>query len=306
MRDIFDLKECILCHKECKKDRASGETGACGASDKILCARAMLHMWEEPCLSGTKGSGAVFFAGCSLSCAFCQNSEISHKAKGIEITKERLCEIFFELENKGAHNINLITAGHFLPSVLDAVEAAKKKGIKIPFIYNTSGYEKSEALARAEGLIDIYLPDFKYMDNERAKKYSKTPDYPDVTKTAIDEMVRQQPECKFSEDGIMTSGVIVRHMMLPEGISDSKRIVRYLYNAYGDKIYISLMSQYTPFGDSKKFPELKRKITKKEYEKLIKYTLSLGVENAFIQEGEAADESFIPDFSGQGIVKGEN
>ncbi len=296
MGDVFDFSSCTLCPKECRVDRTKGIKGLCGATDKIYTARASLRPWEEPCLSGSKGSGTVFFSGCNLKCVFCQNDVISHQNKGYETDSSRLCEIFFELYQKGAHNINLVTATHFLPSVLKAVERAKIQGIDIPFVYNSSGYEKKEALKRAEGLIDIYLPDFKYIDEEKAKKYSGATDYPQIAKTAIAEMVRQQPECIFDENGMMKKGVIVRHLMLPTMPADSKKIVKYLYDTYGNKIYMSLMSQYTPFGNLKDFPELQQKISKAHYEKLINYAVGLGVENAFIQYGESASESFIPDF----------
>ncbi len=301
MKDIFDLNVCTLCPKECKTSRTQGNKGACGANNKIRVARASLHQWEEPCLSGTDGSGTVFFSGCNMGCVFCQNREISHKGKGVEISSDRLCEIFFELKAQGSHNINLVTAGHYLPQVLKSVEKAKSKGIGIPFVYNSSGYEKAEALRRAEGLIDIYLPDFKYIDAYSAKRYSAAADYPEIATAAIAEMVRQQPTCVFDDDGIMQKGVIVRHLMLPEGTKESKRIIKYLYETYRDNIYISIMSQFTPVGNLDKFPELQRKVSQKDYDELIDYAVDLGVENAFIQEGEAADESFIPDFSGQGI-----
>ena len=301
MDGIFDLSCCKLCPRECGADRKNGKSGFCGTNDKITIARTSLHHWEEPCLSGDKGSGTVFFSGCNMGCVYCQNNEISHKNKGIEVTKERLCEIFFELKDKGAHNINLVTAGHFLPLVLDAVKSAKDAHLGVPFVYNSSGYEKKDAIKAADGLIDIYLPDFKYIDSTRAALYSNASDYPGVATKAIDEMVRQKPECKFNDDGILESGVIVRHLLLPEGLSDSKKVLKYLYEKYGDSIYISIMSQYTPFGDLSDFPELKRKVTKKEYEKLIDYAIKIGIKNAFIQEGESANESFIPDFSGQGV-----
>lgn len=301
MNDIFDFTNCKLCPKECGVDRINGKTGFCGVNDKIKIARASLHHWEEPCLSGTNGSGTVFFSGCNMSCVFCQNSEISHKNKGLKISKERLLEIFFELKDAGAHNINLVTAGHLLPLVLDAVAKAKEQNLGIPFVYNSSGYEKAESLKKADGLIDIYLPDFKYIDSERAGRYSKAPDYPKVSMAAIDEMVRQKPKCLFDDDGILKSGVIVRHLLLPDGLTESKKAIKYLYEKYGDSIYISIMSQYTPFGDLGNYPELLKKVKFSDYEKLIDYAVKIGVSNAFIQDGEAASESFIPDFSGQGV-----
>lgn len=303
MKDIFDVSCCVLCPKECKKDRTKGEKGSCGTSDKLIIARASLHMWEEPCISGENGSGTVFFSGCNLGCVFCQNNEISHRHHGYEVDEGRLCEIFFELFDKGAHNINLVTATHQLPKVLAAVAKAKTKGLKIPFVYNTSGYEKTEAIARCEGLIDVFLPDFKYIEKERAKKYSKAPDYPEVAKAALQEMVRQQPKCVFSDNGLIKNGVIIRHLMLPDGLDESKKVIEYLYKTYGDSVYLSIMSQYTPFGDLEKFPELKRCVKQSDYDALVDFACDIGVENAFIQEGTSASESFIPDFSGQGIIK---
>lgn len=303
MKDYFDLSKCILCPRECKKNRAKGEIGLCGAKDKIKAARASLHFWEEPCISGKNGSGTIFFSGCNLNCIFCQNKEISHKNTGVEIDENRLCEIFFEIYDQGAHNINLVTATHYLPQILSAIKMAKGKGLNIPFVYNSSGYERPEVLKCAKGLIDIYLPDFKYIEYERAMKYSGAKNYPEVVKSAIAEMVRQQPECVFNDDGMMRRGVIVRHLMLPEGLNESKKIVKYLYETYGNKIFLSLMSQYTPVGNLDSFPELREKVSQADYEKLVDYAVCLGVENAYIQVGEAASESFIPDFSGQGIIK---
>ncbi len=303
MNNIFDLSACTLCPRECGVDRVKGAKGFCGTSHKITCAHASLHQWEEPCLSGERGSGTVFFSGCNMGCVFCQNKEISHNAKGIEISAERLCEIFFELKAIGAHNINLVTAGHFLPRVLNSVKMAKAQGIGIPFVYNSSGYEKRDAIKQCEGLIDIFLPDFKYMDSTAAKSYSKASDYPEIAKSAIAEMVRQQPDCVFDETGIMQKGVIVRHLMLPYGLSESKKTIKYLYETYGNRIYISIMSQYTPVGELEDFPRLQKKVSEADYDELIDYAVSLGVENAFIQEGTSASESFIPDFSGQGIIK---
>lgn len=298
--DIFDLTACRLCPRECGVNRTANEVGVCGETDKIRAARASLHQWEEPCLSGDRGSGTVFFSGCNMGCVFCQNRQISHKGTGLEITPERLCEIFFELKEKGAHNINLVTAGHFLPKVLKSVEMAKKQNIGIPFVYNSSGYERVDAIKRCEGLIDIYLPDFKYMGKAMAKKYSNAPDYPEVAKEAIAEMVRQKPLCVFDDD-IMQEGVIVRHLLLPGGLSDSKNVIKYLLETYGDGIYISIMSQYTPVGNLDDFPELKNTVDEVDYDELIDYAIELGAQNAFVQEGTAASESFIPDFCGEGI-----
>ncbi len=300
---MSNLSHCTLCPRNCGVDRASGNTGFCGANDKIKIARATLHAWEEPCISGENGSGTVFFSGCNLSCVYCQNKKISQEGAGFEVSVERLTEIFFELETLGAHNINLVTAAHFLPQVMTSVKRAKDQGIGIPFVYNTSSYEYAESIKLCEGLIDIFLPDFKYIDSKRAKKYSCAVNYPEIAMAAIDEMVRQQGALQFDEDGMLTKGVIVRHLMLPDGLAESKKIIKYLHEKYENNIILSIMNQYTPVGNLEDFPELQKKVKASDYEKLIDYALSLGVENAFIQEGGAAEESFIPDFNGLGVVK---
>lgn len=299
MNNIFE--NCTICPRECGVNRNSKELGYCRSSNGIYASKAYLHMWEEPCISGKNGSGTVFFSGCNLGCVYCQNSQISRHEVGKKITTDRLCEIFFELKNNGAHNINLVTATHILPLVLESVKKAKKNHIDIPFIYNCGGYEKVNTLKEAKGLIDIYLTDFKYMSEDLAKKYSNAADYPTVAKSALFEMVLQKPLCIFDSDGMMISGVLVRHMMLPKNLKDSKAIINYLYSTYGDKIYLSLMSQYTPTAEVNSFPELCRTVQKKEYDRLIDYALSIGVTQAFIQEGKVASESFIPDFDGFGI-----
>ena len=291
---------CRLCPHECGIDR-SNNTGRCGCTSEITAARASLHYWEEPCLSGTKGSGTVFFSGCTLGCVFCQNNEISHSNNGKSISPQRLSEIFLELQDKGAHNINLVTPDHFADKIADALIISKSNGLNLPIVYNTSGFCRVDTLKMLDGLIDIYLPDFKYMSPEIAKKYSSAEKYPEAAKSAIAEMHRQQPVCRFDNSGIMTKGLIIRHMMLPGFLYDSKAIVKYLFETYGHSIYISLMSQYTPFGNLENFPELNRRVTKREYNSLIDFAVHIGVENAFIQDGKAADESFIPDFDGRGI-----
>jgi putative pyruvate formate lyase activating enzyme len=284
----------------CNLDRQV-TTGYCGVKNTIRVARAALHFWEEPCISGEEGSGAVFFTGCNLRCVFCQNYQIARAEQGKEITVERLAEIFLELQAQKANNINLVTATHYVPQVAEALSIAKTKGLHIPVVYNCGGYELVETLKLLEGLVDIYLPDFKYVDNERAKRYSRAEDYPEVAKKALAEMVRQQPEAEFDERGIMTKGVIVRHLMLPGGIKDSKAVVNYLYETYGHQIYISLMNQYTPLPHVADYPEIDRKLKKFEYDRLVDYAISLGVENGFIQEGETAKESFIPAFTNEGV-----
>lgn len=293
--------DCTLCPRQCHANRVDGRPGVCKVNDKVKIARAALHFWEEPCISGENGSGAVFFSGCPLHCVFCQNEEISWGKVGQEITVERLAEIFIELQKKGANNINLVTGTHYTLSIVAAVNLARKNGLSIPIIYNTSGYESVETLKLLEGIVDVYLPDFKYMDSKLAGQYSHAMDYPETAKAALAEMVRQCPEISFDEKGFIQSGVIVRQLLLPGHTRDSKDIVRYLYETYGDNIFISLMSQFTPMAHFEKFPELNRRVTKREYESVVDFALSIGVENAFVQDRKVAKESFIPDFNGEGI-----
>ena len=292
--------KCSLCPRMCNIDREV-TTGYCGVKNTLRVARAALHFWEEPCISGEEGSGAVFFTGCNLRCVFCQNYQIARAEQGKEITVERLSEIFLELQEKKANNINLVTATHYVPQVVEALKMAKSQGLHIPVVYNCGGYETVETLNLLEGLVDIYLPDFKYVDSERAKRYSHAENYPEAAKTALAEMVRQQPEAEFDERGMMKKGVIVRHLMLPGGIKDSKAVVKYLYETYGNQIFVSLMNQYTPLPHVADYPEINRKLKKFEYDRLVDYAIALGVENGFIQEGETAEESFIPAFTNEGV-----
>ncbi len=304
--NLQPYSSCVLCPRACKVDRMNGQTGVCGAGANLKVARAALHFWEETCISGTKGSGAVFFSGCALHCVFCQNEAIAQGVAGKEIEKERLAEIFLELQEQGANNINLVTPGQYIPHIVWAVENARKQGLAIPIVYNTSSYEKVDSLKQLEGIVDIYLPDFKYWSPEIAKKYSHAADYPEIAKAAIAEMVRQQPAPVFHEDSeqdceIMEKGVIVRQLLLPGQLKDAKQIVKYLHETYGNQIYLSLMSQFTPLPHVEKYPELNRRVSPRTYEKYIDYCLDLGVEQGFIQEGEVAEESFIPDFNGEGV-----
>ena len=300
MADVM-YENCTLCPRKCGVNRTKGERGICGLGDGIVAARAALHMWEEPVLSGTEGSGAVFFSGCSMHCLYCQNYEISGFAPaGREISVERLAEIFTELEGKGANNINLVTGTHFIPSIRDALVLAKNRGLSIPVVYNTSGYESAESLKLLSGLVDIYLPDFKYLYKETAASLSKAADYPEVVKEAIAEMYAQVGNPQFDERGMMKRGVIVRHLVLPGHTKEAMAILDYLYETYGDCIYISIMNQYTPFPgrlEAVNAPdELKRRVTKREYARVIDHALSIGIKNGFTQEGKAASESFIPSF----------
>ena len=269
------MKECCLCPRNCGINRFEGQKGFCGVDSDVMVARAALHMWEEPCISGKEGSGAVFFSGCSLGCNFCQNRRISRGQRGKKITQEHLVELFFQLQEQGANHI--------------------------PVVYNSSGYENAKTLKMLDGLVDIYLPDFKYMDAVLAKKYSHAQDYPEIAKEALSEMVRQVGEAEFDSRGMMKKGVIVRQLLLPGHVKDAKNVLKYLYETYGDRIYISMMNQYTPMPAMKDDPQLSRKVTDREYERLIDYAISLGLKNGFMQEGETAKESFIPEFDGEGV-----
>ncbi len=310
MIDIQKLmKNCTLCPRNCHADRLAGKTGYCGQTAEVKAARAALHFWEEPCISGTNGSGTVFFSGCVLRCIFCQNANIAQGMAGQEISSERLTEIFLELQEKKANNINLVTPTQFVPQIADALWRAKAQGLTIPVVYNTGSYEKVETLQMMDGLVDIYLPDLKYASAELGKKYSGAADYFAVASAAIAEMVRQvgTPQFAEKEDSeqentpLMKRGVIVRHLVIPGNISDSKKVIRYLYETYGDDIFISIMSQYTPLREFPEYPELNRRLKSREYDKIVDFALDLGVENGFLQEGDVAEESFIPEFNGEGI-----
>ena len=292
---------CNLCPRECNVDRGLGKTGFCKVPNHIKVARAQLHFWEEPCISGEEGSGTVFFSGCNLRCVYCQNRKIAEGVYGKEITVDRLAAIFLELQEKGANNINLVTPSHYVFAIIEALKIAKNSGLTIPVVYNSGAYEKVETLKQLDGYIDVYLPDFKYMDCELSEKYSNAKDYSRVAKTAIAEMVRQVGKPDFDKRGILCKGVVVRHLCLPGYMEDSKKIIKYLYETYGNTIFISILNQFTPLPYLEKFPEINRKLTEEEYDEVVDYAIDLGVENGFIQEGDVASESFIPDFDGQGV-----
>lgn len=301
MKNMNKYENCLLCPRKCGINRRTGQTGVCGVSSEIKVARAALHYWEEPCISGKRGSGAVFFSGCSLHCVFCQNREISDGKAGKVISKERLSDIFIELADKGANNINLVTLGQYIPDIVWAVNDAKSRGMKLPIIYNTSGYENVTELKLLEGIVDVYLPDFKYMDSTLSARYSRAKDYPSVAKQALSEMVRQQPDVVIDDaTGLIQKGVIVRQLLLPGHVNDAKAVLKYLYDTYHDHVYISMMSQFTPIA-LKDYPEINRTVTKREYERLVNYALEIGITNAFIQEGDVAKDSFIPAFDCEGV-----
>lgn len=301
MKNMNKYENCLLCPRKCGINRRTGQTGVCGVSSEIKVARAALHYWEEPCISGKRGSGAVFFSGCSLHCVFCQNREISDGKAGKVISKERLSDIFMELADKGANNINLVTPGQYIPDIVWAVNDAKSRGMKLPIIYNTSGYENVTELKLLEGIVDVYLPDFKYMDSTLSARYSRAKDYPSVAKKALSEMVRQQPDVVIDDaTGLIQKGVIVRQLLLPGHVNDAKAVLKYLYDTYHDHVYISMMSQFTPIA-LEDYPEINRTVTKREYERLVNYALEIGITNAFIQEGDVAKDSFIPAFDCEGV-----
>ena len=297
------MESCTLCPRMCRASRSRGKTGYCGMTDEILISRAALHMWEEPCISGESGSGTVFFSGCNMGCIYCQNYKISRNIYGRDelyrkVTPEELATVFLYLQEKGALNINLVTPTHFIPQIAYAICLAKGRGLTLPVVYNSSGYERVESLKRLEGLVDIYLPDFKYNNPKRAELYSKAPDYPAVVREALAEMFRQVGSIEFdTETGLLKKGMIVRHLVLPDTNSDTKQILRYLKEQFGDEIYVSLMHQYTPIPEQlKDFPELRETVSDEQYDRCVRFAQNIGMENVYVQDSVAATESFIPDF----------
>lgn len=294
----MDYTNCRLCPRNCGVDRTRGQRGVCGMGDQVTAARAALHFWEEPPISGTRGSGAVFFSGCSLGCEFCQNTEISHGRFGKAITPGRLREIFLELIAQGAHNINLVTATHFLPSILPALEP----GLTVPVVYNCGGYEDPETLKALEGKVDIYLPDLKYAEADLAARLSHAPDYFEVACLAIDEMVRQVGACEFDEDGMLKKGVIIRHLILPGQIQNSLKVLDYVAEHFEKgTVLLSLMAQYVPSGKVKHTPPFDRPITEEEYRAVVDYLYMLDLTDGFLQERSAATAEYLPEFSLEGI-----
>ena len=293
MNELLNL--CKLCPRNCMVNRNKGEIGFCKSGNKIRIAKAYLHMWEEPCITGKNGSGTIFFSGCNLRCIFCQNYYISELNNGVEIEIEKFADICLDLQNRGATNINLVTPTHYVPLIIEGIKIAREKGLKIPIVYNSSGYEMVDTIKLLEGIVDVYLPDFKYYDNEYALKYSGCRDYFEYTEKAIREMVRQQHKCIFDKEGNMIKGVIVRHLILPDREEDSKKILEYLYKEYKNKIFYSIMNQYTPVRKCK-YEELNKKVDNSVYDKVIDYAWNLGIRKAFIQEEGTVSESFIPEF----------
>lgn len=294
-------EKCSLCPRMCGTDRAAGQKGFCGGGNLVRVARAALHYWEEPCISGESGSGTVFFSGCTMRCVFCQNKEISRGEAGKEITVDRLAEIYLELAAKGANNINLVTPMHYAPQITAALDIARKNGLTLPIVWNTGGWERRESVAAVRDYADIWLSDFKYFDSSLGESLSKAPNYFSVAAAALDQMVKQTCKPVFDENDMMRRGVIVRHLMLPGHLDDTKNVLRFLYENYGDSIWISIMNQYTPMCSDPRFPELSRTVSDEEYNEAIDFACELGIENAFVQEGGTVGESFIPPFDLSGV-----
>ncbi|MEG1151313.1 MAG: radical SAM protein [Oscillospiraceae bacterium] len=296
---IFSMENCTLCPKNCGVDRTKS-LGFCGVGDKIKVARAMLHKWEEPVISGKNGSGTVFFSGCNLKCCFCQNAKISKECVGKELSINELADLFLQLQDMGAENINLVTAGHYLLQIINALDIAKPK-LHIPIVYNTGSYEKVEAIKMLDGYIDIYLPDLKYVNSQMSNKYSNAPDYFEVAINAIKEMKRQVGKNVFDEQGMMKNGIIIRHLIMPMGYKDSIEVLTSIADEFPlDEILVSIMSQYTPQGESK-YKELNRKIYTIEYEKVIAKANELKIKG-FMQERTSAKSDFTPEFSDKEIL----
>ena len=299
------LSPCNLCPRGCGADRTAGARGYCGQTAEIFAARAGLHFWEEPCLSGQSGSGTIFFSGCNLRCVYCQNREIALGNQGKPISIRRLSEIFFELKEKGANNINLVTPTHYVPQIREALITAKKQGFSLPIVYNTGGYEEVETLRSLRGLIDVWLPDLKYRSSAPAARFSNAPDYFEKASTALREMYDQVGDPVFDEStGLMLRGMIVRHLLLPGQVGESKRVLRWLHDTFGDHVYLSIMNQYTPMPQIQSdpaFQDINRKVTEEEYARLLDFADKIGITRGFCQVGETATESFIPPFTGEGL-----
>ncbi len=292
---------CSICPRHCNVDRAV-ETGYCDVPEQPKIAKAFLHMWEEPCISGTRGSGTIFFSGCNLKCVYCQNYHISQENFGKLVTLERLKEIVKELVSKGAHNINLVNPSHYTDPIYQAISELKEAGeLTVPVVYNSNGYETVETLKTLAGVIDVYLPDLKYSTGEAALKYSKAKDYPEISKKAVLEMYRQVGSPVLDEDGIIRKGLIIRHLILPGHTKESINVLDWISDNLPKSVYVSLMSQYTPFYAAEKYPEINRPITRKEYEKVVNHLYRLGFEEGYVQERQSADIQYIPDFNLEGV-----
>ncbi len=290
---------CMLCPRSCGARRGEGEIGFCGAGDTVKIARAALHFWEEPCVSGENGSGTVFFSHCNMKCVYCQNHEISSCGKGYAVTVPELAERFLSLQEQGAENINLVTPTQYVPQIMDAIKLAREQGLSLPIVYNCGGYESVDTIQMLAGVVDIYLTDLKYFSDKYAIRYSAAPNYFELATAALAEMVAQVGNPVFDERGMMQRGVIIRHLMLPGLLFDTKKIIDYLHNTYGDGVWISLMSQYTPMPQVKDIPELDRTLDPKHYEAMVDYCVEKGIQNAFVQDASSATDLYIPEFEGE-------
>ncbi len=291
---------CFCCARKCGVDRKN-TASFCAPNDKLLVSRAALHFWEEPCISGEKGSGTIFFSGCNLRCIYCQNYEISTYCKGLEISIERLKEIYFELIEQGAHNINFVTPAHFSDAILASLDDLE---LPVPIIFNTNGYDSVENLKRFENKVQIYLPDIKYADDELAFKFSHAPNYFAASKAAINEMFRQRGPYVIDENGMLKSGVVIRHLILPGHLDNSKKVIDYVAERFKPgEVLFSLMRQYTPCGDVAEYPELCRTLSDDEYNEVEEYLFESGIEDGFVQDKESAVQDFIPPFNGEGVLK---
>lgn len=294
---MHELENCNICPHKCGINRIAGKIGRCKATDKVKIALASIHNFEEPCISGENGSGTVFFSHCNLNCVFCQNYEISQIGKGREISVEELAKIFIKQQNKKVHNINLVTPTMYIYQIIEAIKIAKSKGLKIPIVYNSNGYENVEALKHLEGYIDIYLPDLKYSDDEIAYKYSNIKNYFENAVQAIKEMYNQVGTPIIDENGIMKKGLMIRHLVLPNQLQNSKDVLKWINDNMDKKVFVSVMAQYFPTYKAKHFPEISRKLTKEEYNEIEQYLYSLDLENGYIQELGEHEEEYVPDFS---------
>lgn len=294
-------KNCSICPRNCRIDRTNGQIGYCQSGHEIKAALASVHMWEEPPISGSCGSGTIFFSGCNLRCVFCQNYTISSENSGKTISTERLSEIMLEQQARGVHNINLVTATHFIPSIVKAVQKAKNNGLKIPIVYNTGGYEKVESIKMLEGTVDIYLPDIKYFSSELSLKYSGASDYFSYASEAVLEMYRQTGNNIYDDNGIMKSGVIIRHMIMPSHKEDSYKVLDWIRDNIGTEVCVSLLSQYTPAYNAEKYKEINRKLMSLEYTRVIEHFFDIGLKNGFMQEKSSAESKYTPIFDLSGL-----
>ncbi|MBQ0026913.1 MAG: radical SAM protein [Lachnospiraceae bacterium] len=297
------MKKCNLCPRMCGIDRTAGETGYCRMPAGLYIARAALHHWEEPCIAGSHGAGAVFFTGCNMRCVFCQNYEISggECASSKEVSTDKLADIFLDLQSQGADSIDLVTPTHYMPAIGEALDASKAKGLHLPVAYNCSGYERKEVIEELEPYVNAYMPDFKYWSDDTAAAYSNAPNYVSYAKAALSEMVSQK-KLAFDDNGIMTSGVLVRHLVLPGHTKESIALLHYLADTFGDDIYISILGQYTPISRVLSDSNLGRRLTRREYDKVVDAAIEIGLENVYIQDISSASSSFTPDFDGTGIM----